>query len=76
MQTETACKKWLVKQIQKSPGVRTKPKDRFWNDDVRKLFPSLAERQFLRAWNDAIKEAEAPNWRKAGPTKRSDHRTS
>jgi len=45
MQTEGACREWLIEQMQKSRSARPKSKNKFWSDDVRSRFPSLARRQ-------------------------------
>src|SRR5262249_2698742 len=74
---ETACKDWLVEQMRTSPLVRPKSKERFWIDDVKPRFPSLAKRQFVRAWAAAIADAPAPDRGRAGPTtKRTDRSTN
>jgi hypothetical protein len=64
------CKSWLIEQMQKSPDVRPKPKSAFW-DEAKKMLPPLGRRQFDREWNEAIKETDAYNWKRAGAPKRS-----
>jgi hypothetical protein len=74
--SESECRRWLVALMRESPDERPKSKGQFWTDAQEK-FRNLLERQFLRAWDAAVKEAPAPRWSNRGrPKTKSNHRTS
>jgi hypothetical protein len=67
------CKRWLMEQMRQSPLERTKPKNEYKKEAIKR-FSKLTERQFVAAWGDAIEESCTPNWGKAGrPKRKSNH---
>jgi hypothetical protein len=75
IKAEHDCYEWLVPQMRESPDRKPQSRKRFWSDAKRK-FPGLAQRQFGRAWERAIRKSGAIRWSRAGrvPTK-SNRRT-
>jgi hypothetical protein len=72
---EHDCFNWLFAQMKESPNRRTLSKDFALTTAIEK-FPGLKDRQFDRAWRDAITHSGAKGWKVPGPlAKRSDHRT-
>jgi hypothetical protein len=69
VQPERKCQRWLEAQMQRSPHSSPKPRKDFLAE-ATKMFPSLAGRQFDRAWGNAIVETGA-NWSRPGKRKKS-----
>jgi hypothetical protein len=61
---ELSCFHWLLKMMRESPE-HPRPKAEI-QSEARKLFPRLGVLGFRRAWDLAIKEAPAPQWKRAG----------
>ncbi|WP_417464318.1 hypothetical protein [Kordiimonas sp.] len=66
---QTACRKWLVEEMRKSPAYNGTPKIT-WKANAQSRFAGLSGRQFDAAWNSAIVETGA-NWGQAGRKKKS-----
>jgi len=74
--SEIECRRWLIGLMRESPARRTHPKAELRNIAFRKFKP-ISLRQFNGAWNRAIEEAGALQWKKAGRTpKKSNHYTN
>lgn len=70
-----ACTDWLKGEMNASRDIRPKPKN-FYREMAVKKFSRLSNRQFLRAWDEAISSTGAVSWSKAGrPKAKSNHRT-
>lgn len=63
---ETKCAAWLVEEMKLSLTRRPKPKNDY-HAEAEQKFPGLKDRQFLRAWDSAIKMTGATAWSKTGP---------
>lgn len=72
---ENQCFQWLLEEIRQSPTKRSKSKAVFLTE-AKARFPGLKDRQFKRAWENALSKAGAEAWKKPGPSRRSDQRTS
>ena len=72
---EQSCYRWLVSLMRESPSEKANSRDTYWRD-AKRQFPSLAMRQFRRAWDKAIAETGATGWSRAGrrPGKSNRHR--
>jgi hypothetical protein len=66
---ETACREWLIEQMNDSPKLRPKPKEQYLREALS-AFEGLSIRSFGRAWNDAI-SATGSHWNRAGAPKKS-----
>jgi hypothetical protein len=71
-----ACTDWLKDEMsaarESCPATKT-----FYKREALKKFNRLSQRQFLRAWDDAILLTGASSWAKAGrPKANSNHRTN
>jgi hypothetical protein len=62
----TACREWLVPQMQAGDPLKTKA---LYRQQAMALFKGLAARGFNVAWDEAIDEAGNPKWSKPGPKK-------
>lgn len=73
--SEVRCRRWLADLMRESPE-RPKSKSKFKAEALKKFRP-ISARQFLKAWDAAIEETRAFDWKKVGrPPKKSNHRTS
>jgi hypothetical protein len=72
---ERDCCRWLVEQMRASPNRKTKSRNALMGE-ARRIYPSLAVRQFRRAWDRAIAESGAYQWAKAGAIGRKSKRRS
>jgi hypothetical protein len=61
---QTECKRWLANEMRASPD-RPRPR-RQVRAEAMQRFPKLSGRGFDHAWRDAINEAGAEKWSKAG----------
>jgi hypothetical protein len=73
LQPERNCEKWLVEQMRHSPHSSPRPRNDFLAE-AKNLFPTLANRQFDRAWGKAISETGA-DWSRPGKRKKSPHQS-
>jgi hypothetical protein len=64
VKVEQDCRRWLVEQMRASPS-KTRSRGQFLVD-AQQLFPTLAVRQFGRAWHHAIAESGADAWTRKG----------
>jgi hypothetical protein len=72
---EVECRRWLV-GIMRESRERPKPKAQLQAEALKKS-PGLGVLGFKRAWNLAIEEAAAPQWKRAGRrTKKSNQNTN
>jgi hypothetical protein len=62
---ETKCERWLMEMMRESPNKRSKTQRQALSE-AREKWPDLAERQFLRAWSDAVKKTGCSAWSKGG----------
>ena len=73
--TQLACERWLQGKILKSPGIRTKSKEAFF-EEAKGRYPKIGTRQFKRAWEAAVTEPHASAWTRHGPIPKSDQNTA
>jgi len=69
------CYRWLLDQMRRSLTRRPKPKGAFWRDAQQKFKP-IARRQFIRAWDNAIKDSGAASWSKPGRLANKSNRST
>lgn len=69
--TGVSAREWLAQEMRASPEVRPKSKGDYLRL-AQKKFRGLREREFERAWTDAIRDTGA-NWSTPGPVRRSPH---
>jgi hypothetical protein len=62
--TATACRKWLIDQMQASPNTPPKSKSKLFQDATKKF--AISRRSFDAEWKNAIKETEAKAWSAVG----------
>jgi hypothetical protein len=73
--SEVDCRRWLAGLMRESLLRRTHTKSQLRKQALRKFKP-MSARQFDSAWNRAIEETGAVDWKKAGRTPaKSNHRT-
>jgi hypothetical protein len=65
---ENQCRQWLIALMKKDPG-RPRPKSHARAEGLDK-FTNLSARGFDRAWDAAVRQANAPKW--AAPGRRRD----
>jgi hypothetical protein len=66
---EAKCKAWLAHEMRRSP-TPPQPKNQYWKDAQQK-FSGLSHAAFNRAWKQALADAEAWAWSRAGRPKKS-----
>ena len=64
------CRNWLVSIMADSPLERTGKKDSFWEKAEEKF--RISRNSFNNAWDEAIQEANAVGWSKAGRPKKQN----
>ncbi len=76
IRAERDCYVWLASQMEESPDHKPKSREQFWTEAKLK-FPTLAKRQFVRAWERAIQKSGAISWSQAGRlSTKSNRRTN
>jgi hypothetical protein len=68
---KSACRRWLVEEMKKSPAIRVRRKDDWWNDAKAKWPKLLARSAFDGCWAEAVQETKAWAWSWAGAPKKS-----
>jgi hypothetical protein len=67
---ERECQRWLEDEMRKSPDQRLQTFSAFMSDAMGR-FNGLSQRAFRRAWDNAIVQASASAWQKAGAPRKS-----
>jgi hypothetical protein len=70
---EGDCKAFLIAKFRASPSRRLQSNDEL-REEAKAKFPNLSDNQFARAKANAIAEAQAFAWGKAGAPKKSNRR--
>jgi hypothetical protein len=68
IKAESDCHSWLVDQIRSSPVSKPRSRESYWIAAKGK-FPTLAKRQFMRTWQNAIAKTGAHGWSAPGRPK-------
>jgi hypothetical protein len=70
--TATACREWLIREMQASPDAKPKSKTEFFQDAKQKF--AISRRSFESSWRLAIEKTGATAWSAAGRRSKKSNR--